>query len=597
MVSASNAGSIPKGDITKEVWKRINHNLPYLLQTKGTERGLKALISCYGIPESILHVKEYGGPVEDKTGFRSFTYQKASQMAKVDSSFYPNGAYAIASLNDVNFTNTKTLQVTFLPEKGYTEPQDIIGLIKTPSPGDKNISIGISQSFSEDKLESGSFAHLVIASGSFNSNDKVSSSLGPIYNGDVWNLSVVIDSGSDGTGNKATAYATNTTKNKNTYVLSCSLDLSDNEFDIDRSTYVASDVTDSGTPINLIGPFSGSVQEYRRWSEKLTKDTIVTQSLSPFNYNGNNISSSYESLLVRLSLGSNDQDLPTTVVTDLNFAPNKDYRDLYTPTVFGANGVITPHPIEETHHLTTPDTVGKSTVSDKVRLDTGVIDDNILSPFVRSETSTYDRQPNDYSDLGVFFSPTFEVNEDIIYTLGGFRLDDYIGDPRHFASGSYPDLEEIKEVYTQKIAGRLTNIWDYLKLIQQFDHTLFKMVEQFAPAKANLKTGLVIEPHYLERPKLKGTHITTDPTYNEFDFNIDNPEPTTTGENIHYDADYDVYDVITEGSRGSVENNAIYGIRSSRFYTRIVPFAQSITTDGVVTNTDDLGGGPIPLAR
>ena len=33
------------------------------------------------------------------------------------------------------------------------------------------------------------------------------------------------------------------------------------------------------------------------------------------------------------------------------------------------------------------------------------------------------------------------------------------------------------------------------------DHTLFKVIEQFVPAKTNLKTGILIEPHYLERTK------------------------------------------------------------------------------------------------
>jgi len=44
-------------------------------------------------------------------------------------------------------------------------------------------------------------------------------------------------------------------------------------------------------------------------------------------------------------------------------------------------------------------------------------------------------------------------------------------------------------------------MFDYIRLIQFIDHTLFKVVEQFVPAKANLKTGLLIEPHYLERQK------------------------------------------------------------------------------------------------
>lgn len=35
------------------------------------------------------------------------------------------------------------------------------------------------------------------------------------------------------------------------------------------------------------------------------------------------------------------------------------------------------------------------------------------------------------------------------------------------------------------------------------DHTLFKIIEQFVPFKANLKTGLLIEPHFLERTKFQ----------------------------------------------------------------------------------------------
>ena len=99
--------------------------------------------------------------------------------------------------------------------------------------------------------------------------------------------------------------------------------------------------------------------------------------------------------------------------------------------------------------------------SEKIRYDSGSIDGNILSPFIRSEESALDRQPLDYSTLGVFLSPTFEINEDIIYTLGGFRMDDFIGDPRHLNSGSYPDLVNLKKEYDQKISNRY-NFFDYI---------------------------------------------------------------------------------------------------------------------------------------
>lgn len=59
-VTASFA-TIPPMQLEKEYYKRIYHNLPYLLKTKGTQRGVKALIACYGIPNSILTVNEFGG--------------------------------------------------------------------------------------------------------------------------------------------------------------------------------------------------------------------------------------------------------------------------------------------------------------------------------------------------------------------------------------------------------------------------------------------------------------------------------------------------------------------------------------------------------
>lgn len=47
--------------LEKEYYKRLYHNLAYLLKTRGTQRGVKALIACYGIPNSILTVNEFGG--------------------------------------------------------------------------------------------------------------------------------------------------------------------------------------------------------------------------------------------------------------------------------------------------------------------------------------------------------------------------------------------------------------------------------------------------------------------------------------------------------------------------------------------------------
>jgi len=53
--------TLPGTQIQDEIYKRIYHNLPYLLKTRGTERGMRALIATYGVPSDILEPLEFGG--------------------------------------------------------------------------------------------------------------------------------------------------------------------------------------------------------------------------------------------------------------------------------------------------------------------------------------------------------------------------------------------------------------------------------------------------------------------------------------------------------------------------------------------------------
>ena len=63
----------------KEIYKRIYHNLPLLLKSKGTERGLRALINCFGISSDILNIKLYGGRNRETTPFfGDYTYSTSS---------------------------------------------------------------------------------------------------------------------------------------------------------------------------------------------------------------------------------------------------------------------------------------------------------------------------------------------------------------------------------------------------------------------------------------------------------------------------------------------------------------------------------------
>lgn len=70
-VTASNDPT-PDKDILSETYKRIYHNLPYLIKTKGTERGLRALINCFGIPSGSLTIDTYGGNTRNETKYTGY---------------------------------------------------------------------------------------------------------------------------------------------------------------------------------------------------------------------------------------------------------------------------------------------------------------------------------------------------------------------------------------------------------------------------------------------------------------------------------------------------------------------------------------------
>jgi hypothetical protein len=57
----SSIQTLPGTQITNEYYKRLYHNMAYLLKTRGTERGIRALVTTFGIPNNVLQVHEYGG--------------------------------------------------------------------------------------------------------------------------------------------------------------------------------------------------------------------------------------------------------------------------------------------------------------------------------------------------------------------------------------------------------------------------------------------------------------------------------------------------------------------------------------------------------
>lgn len=74
---------VSQKDYQKQIYKRIYHNLPLLLKSKGTERGVKALINCFGIPSDILQIRYYGGQSSKQTPFYGGEQSYTSSLDKI----------------------------------------------------------------------------------------------------------------------------------------------------------------------------------------------------------------------------------------------------------------------------------------------------------------------------------------------------------------------------------------------------------------------------------------------------------------------------------------------------------------------------------
>jgi hypothetical protein len=174
-----------------------------------------------------------------------------------------------------------------------------------------------------------------------------------------------------------------------------------------------------------------------------------------------------------------------------------------------------------------------------------------LSVKNRATKKAFDQSPTDSNRVGLFFSPTKELNIDIAKSFGGINLDNYIGDPGDRTKSTYTSLDNLRNYYFQRFDGR--DIYAYINLIKLYEKSMFEDIKKMLPARVKATTGLLIEPHILERSKI----AQKDPTGEDYQKDV----------TIHYNdttiltADSNQYETIVNADLSenlSGENNQYY---------------------------------------
>jgi hypothetical protein len=496
-VTASSTSSLsPVDDLNKQIYKRIYHNLPYLLKKKGTVEGLRTLISIYGIPDTVLRINEFGGKDKHPNTWdywqNEYDYAfSTSGNGFITSSFILNSDWGAA--------NNVPGAIEFRFKAESVPPTNVSQSLWYTDEG-----LGVFLEYTGPGLTTGSYLGSSINSNyqygtlKFISGTNSSSVYLPFFDNGWW--SVLVNSGSNG----YELYAKNSIysgNDGNTIGFQASSTLN-----ISTLWSASSEIYFASSSATHVG-FSGSLQEIRYYTQPITEDSFNAYVMNP-----NSIEQS-QYLAFRASLGGELYTGSTSIHPSVtgsyitsSFSSNSTF--LYSGTYnFTSN--------TEVNFYDQPAVGIKNAISNKIKQSSIVLpftsntDNNVptnqtLSPFVSiqqnpSISSSYTR---DVDYLEVAFSPQNEINEDIMDTFGYFNIGEYIGDPRQISSTStsYPDLDTLRNEYFEKYTHNY-NIWDYVRLIKYFDNSLFKMIRDWTPARTSLATGVVIKQHLLERNK------------------------------------------------------------------------------------------------
>ena len=122
------------------------------------------------------------------------------------------------------------------------------------------------------------------------------------------------------------------------------------------------------------------------------------------------------------------------------------------------------------------------------------------------------------TNLEVGFSPSDTINTNITASQGYFDIDQLIGSPNDVYSSSYVSLVSASDAYFTSYT-QPNSVWEYIRLIKFYNNSLFKMIKDYVPARANLSTGIIVKSHMLERNKY--ARHEPEVTFNDFSQSID----------------------------------------------------------------------------
>ena len=663
--------------VSKEIYKRLYHNMAYLTKKKGTISGLRQLINIWGIPNTILRINEFGGKNKDNSDDYDLWYKRysyaytpvANQYMASSSVKMPWMPLQRNEIADSEYIVPDGVAFRFKttghPSSSYGGKfySQSLAVKKSNGTNDKQMDWGIGL-FYEDQ-PSGSYSgssfsdyynygklRFYMSASTADGGVQISNDISlPFFDGGWWSVLLQRDqhvSASDndtpttytlfvankqvdgwdgnslGWSGSVSMSSANTSFNSGygggnydevTYDLAAAvrptINESWNSFGVTEhdGVYVGGYVSGSDVMTEVLNEgakiFSGSFQEFRYYSNNISKEVFNDFVMNPESIEGNKITgseSSFDIVNFRAPLGneleykftSSVSESFSTLISSSHPAITGSAPMVFTQSfVNPSNSSLTSSyefigyeaastytyskPNVETYFLDQPAIGIRNRISNKIQVDDGSDYGNVLSKY-RSIDQDYlisKSYTEDITSLEVGFSPQDEVNDDIIATYGYGVISDVLADPRFAYEGKqsyYPQLRNIANEYFKKYTEG--DVWDYLRLIKYFDNSLFKAIKSYVPARTSVTTGVIVKQHMLERNRR--VPITVNPNtiiaYTPETGSIVGGQSTATGMNspISYrdlELTGSIKMVDIDGSTGGVLNPYNVEVTQSGFFT------------------------------
>ena len=532
-IAGTNYASI--ADKTNIINNRILNSLPAILKAKGTIEGVKLLLACYGVPQDIISVREFGAYSDISQSL--YTFDKHEYLLNLSPQSYILTPYT-SSIQTVEFK----FAFSNMYSKTYAQQTQVDLLRKFP-----DSSSGYDYRVYAYKESLSNNGRIVFEIG----DAELSSNLLPIFDGNVYSVMIrrnevsSLYTGSSNINHIPTKYDLFVEINENgdTRLISSKSDI----FEYDQNVAFS----EGSSKFLKFGStqFSGSIDKINLWTVPITDNNFKEHANNFDSYYESDYDSIRDNLYLRLAYNYPKQ-LSTSVETyqyeshdatltcylyniptkstgaETTYSSIENNPDLYDDTLVirsmysGSYSTSSLYPyanvclgvtssafpynfiqynVNQAYRLSNygPNLLWNNKISIKDHQPVAA-----LTPFDKSTPFDSD---TDSPLVGIFMSPVSSKNEEILRYFGDKNVLNDLGDPRQEFSSSYDILEDMRASYysagSPTYSGRIlyqefTSIY---KLY--FDSSIFESIRNVIAARNILLNGILIEPTILERIK------------------------------------------------------------------------------------------------